>query len=284
METTIETIRDQQRDTWNKFSVGWKKWDELVLAWLRPINSALLDAARLTETSHVLDVASGTGEPALTEALACRRGRVTMTDLAEDMLRVAEDTARRRGLANVESRRCDAGDLPFADQSFDAVTGRFGFMFFPDVHRTARELVRVARPGARVVTTVWAAPDKNPWATTIMGTIAEHVELPQPAPGAPGLFRCAAPGYMSDVFAGAGLRDVSEKELSVPLEFDDPAQYFTFMGEVAAPVVAGMARADEPTRARIREKVLRLVAERSSGGKVRFAGTAILVVGEKPRA
>src|SRR5690242_698391 len=55
METTIETIRDQQRDTWNKFSAGWKKWDHLVLPWLAPLNGFLLEAARLEPTSQVLD-------------------------------------------------------------------------------------------------------------------------------------------------------------------------------------------------------------------------------------
>jgi ubiquinone/menaquinone biosynthesis C-methylase UbiE len=107
---------------------------------------------------------------------------VTITDLAENMLQVAQESARRRGLTNVETRQADAGALPFADATFDAVTARFGFMFFPDVLGAARELARVARPGARVTTAVWGAPEKNPWATTIMGTIAKHVDLPAPPP------------------------------------------------------------------------------------------------------
>lgn len=199
------------------------------------------------------------------------------------MLLVAEENARRRGIRNVETRRCDAGALPFPDGSFDAVTARFGFMFFPDVLGAARELVRVARPGARVVTGVWGAPEKNPWATLIMGTINELVPSPAPPPGAPGLFRCAAKGYMTGVFREAGLGDVSEREVSLPLEFDDAAEYFAFMSEVAAPVVAGMARADEATRAKIRETVLRRASERAHDGRVRLDATAILVSGEKAR-
>ena len=283
METALAQVRDQQQATWNKFSAGWKKWDDLVLSWIAPVAEALLDSARLTPSSHVLDVASGTGEPGLSAAARVPRGKVTITDLAEKMLRVAEENALRRGLTNVETRQCDAGALPFGDATFDAVTARFGFMFFPDVLGAARELARMARPGARVTAAVWGAPEKNPWATTIMGTIAKYVELPTPPPGAPGLFRCAAPGYMAGVFREAGLRNVTEREVETPSQFDDAEQYFTFMNEIAAPVVAGMALADERTRAKIKEAVFAVVngKSRAASGKLPIAATAIVITGEK---
>lgn len=281
MATPLEQIRDQQQATWDKFSAGWKKWDALVLGWLAGVGTELLDGARLQPDSYVLDIASGTGEPALSAAARCPQGRVMMTDLADNMLLVAKESAERRGLRNVEARQCDAGALPFADNTFDAVTARFGFMFFPDVPAAARELARVARPGARVCTAVWGPPEKNPWATIIMGTIAKHVEMPAPPPGAPGLFRCAGAGYMAGVFRDAGLRNVTEKEVGAPVRFDRPEEYFTFMNEIAAPVVAGLAKADEPTRARIKEAVLGLAAQSSAGGKVRLSGSAIVVCGEK---
>ena len=280
METTLEQVRDQQQATWNKFSAGWKKWDELVLAWIGPVRDALLDDARLRPTSEVLDVASGTGEPGLSAAARCPQGTVTITDLAENMLRVAEENAARRGLRNVATRQADAGALPFANGSFDAVMARFGFMFFPDMVKAARELARVARPGARITTAVWGAPEKNSWATTIMGTIAKHVDLPAPPPGAPGLFRCAAPGMMTTLFREAGLRNVTEREVSVPTAFDDGLQYFTFMNEIAAPVVTGMALAGEATRAKIRDTVVALAGTATKAGKVRLDGTAIVITGE----
>jgi ubiquinone/menaquinone biosynthesis C-methylase UbiE len=281
MTTQIEQIRDQQQATWDKFAAGWKKWDELVLGWLAGVGTELLDGARLRPDYYVLDIASGTGEPALSAAARCPRGKVMMTDLAANMLLVAQENAVRRDLRNVETRQCDAGALPFADNAFDAVMARFGFMFFPDVAAAARELARVARPGAQVCTAVWGPPEKNPWATIIMGTIAKHVEMPAPPPGSPGLFRCAAAGYMAGVFRDAGLKNVTEKEVGAPVQFDSPDEYFTFMNEIAAPVVAGITKADEPTRARIKEAVLGLAAQNLVGGKTRFEGSAIVVCGEK---
>jgi SAM-dependent methyltransferase len=279
--SNLDQIRDQQQATWDKFSAGWKRWDTLVLNWLAPVGTEILNGAQLRANSYVLDIASGTGEPALSAAARCPEGKVMMTDLAEQMLAIAQENAARRGLRNVEARQCDAGALPFADNTFDAVTARFGFMFFPDVLGSAREFARVAKVGARVCTAVWNVPDKNSWATTIMGTITKTLGLPAPPPGAPGLFRCAAPGYMAGVFREAGLRNVTEKEVAVPVQFDNPEQYFTFMNEIAPPVVAGMAKADEGSRARIKEAVITLASQSSAGGKTRLNGSAIVVCGKK---
>jgi ubiquinone/menaquinone biosynthesis C-methylase UbiE len=281
MNEQLNQIRDKQHQTWNKFSPGWKKWDELVLGWLAPVGTELLRAARLREDSRLLDVAAGTGEPGLTAAVMVTKGKVTVTDLSEGMLDVAAENAARRGITNLEARQCEAGAMPFADNSFDAVTCRFGFMFFPDVHQGLKEMVRVAKPGARICAAVWGASDKNAWATMVMSTIAEHVELPAPPPGAPGLFRCAASGYMSGAYQEVGLKDVVETEVAGELEFHTSEQYWSFMTEVAAPVVAGLAKADESTREQIQSGVLERAHQSMRDGKVRLRWSATTVSGEK---
>lgn len=278
---SLDQIRDQQRETWDKFSAGWKKWDAMVIGWIAPFGEAMLRHAALREDSEVLDIAAGTGEPGLTAAARVPRGRVTMTDLAEHMLEAAAAKAAQRGLRNVETRVCDAGALPFADASVDAVLCRFGFMFFPDVAAAAREFARVARPGARVCTAVWGEPEKNPWATSIMGTIARHVDLPAPPPGSPGLFRCASPGYMRAVFAEAGLRDIAEEEVACDMVIDTPERYWEFMTDIAAPVVAGLAKADALAREQIRAEVLGLASQFLRDGVVRMPSVATVVVGTR---
>lgn len=150
MSANLDDIRDQQRETWDKFSAGWKKWDSLVLGWLAPFGDTMLRSANLSNSFSVLDVAAGTGEPGLTAAAAIPDGHVTVTDLSENMLAAATENAAKRGLKNFETRLCDEGALPFADASFDAVLCRFGFMFFPHIATAAKEMARVAKPGARV--------------------------------------------------------------------------------------------------------------------------------------
>ncbi len=279
--SNLDQIRDQQRETWDRFSAGWKKWDAMVLGWLAPYGEAMIRRANLREDSNVLDIAAGTGEPGLTAAARVPRGRVTVTDLAEGMLAVTAENAARRGLRNVETRVCDAGALPFADASVDAVLCRFGFMFFPDVGAAAREFARVAKPGAMVCAAVWSEPAKNPWATTIMGTIARHVAMPAPPPDSPGLFRCASAGYMRKAFAEAGLRNISEEEVSSDMVHDTPQRYWEFMNDVAAPVVAGLAKADEGAREKIKAEVLDLARQSMRNDAVQLRSTATVIVGTR---
>jgi len=282
MNSKIEQIRDQQRETWDRFSAGWNKWDELVLRWLAPFGEAMIRHSVIGADSTILDVAGGTGEPGLTAAALAPRGKVIITDLSEKMLKVAAESAKRRGLGNVSTRTGDAGALPFSDGSFDVVTCRFGFMFFPDIASAAREFTRVARHDARVCAAVWSAPQKNPWATTIMGAIARHVEMPAvPPQGAPGLFRCATEGLMREVFTEAGLKDIREEEISTPLVHTTAEQYWEFMTEIAAPVVSGLAKADSDTQRVIRSEVLDLASRSIRDDKVQLLSTATVIVGRR---
>lgn len=282
MSAHLDQIRDQQRETWDRFSAGWKKWDALVLGWLAPFGEAMIRQAAIEDGDHVLDVAAGTGEPGLTVAVSIPKGRVTVTDLSDRMLQVATENAWHRGLKNFETRVCDAGALPFADATFDAVLCRFGFMFFPDVAAAAQQLTRVAKPGARVCAAVWGAPEKNAWATTIMETIARNVDMPKPPAGAPGLFRCAPEGLMKAVFEDAGLRDVRQEEVTTTMVHEMPEDYWAFMTEIAAPVVAGLAQADDETRTRIRSEVLDLASKAMRAGKVELRSTATIIAGTRP--
>lgn len=281
MDADLDRIREQQRNAWDGVSGGWKKWDELVLGWLAPAGAAMIRRADLRDDSNVLDVAAGTGEPGLTVAALVPAGRVTVTDIAEGMLAVAAETAQRRGLHNLETRACDAGALPFADASFDAVLCRFGFMFFPDVAAAGRELARVAKPGSRVCAAVWSAPATNPWAMTILGAIAERVEVPAPPPGSPGLFRCAPEGFMREVFADAGLREISEEQVSSDLVPATPEQYWEFMYEISAPVAAALDKTDEVTRRQIRSDVFARAAECVRDGAVHMGSTATVISGTR---
>ncbi|HEV7310838.1 class I SAM-dependent methyltransferase [Ensifer sp.] len=281
MSGHLDQIRDQQKETWDRFSAGWKTWDELVLRWLSPFATAMIRHAAIEDGDRVLDVAAGTGEPGLTVATAIPNGHVTVTDLSDRMLEAAADNARRRGITNFETKACDAGALPFDDATFDAVLCRFGFMFFPDVATAARQLTRVAKPGAHVCAAVWGAPERNAWATTIMTTIARHVDMPKPPEGAPGLFRCAAPGMMAAAFTDAGLRDIHEEDVTTVMVHDTPEAYWTFMIEIAAPVVAGLAKADDGARARIKTDVLQLASQSMRAGKVELRSTATVIAGTR---
>jgi len=108
----------------------------------------LLDAAGVGAGSEVLDVACGPGMVAC--AAAQRARRVAGIDLTPAMIDQAKVLQAKLGLANIEWHVGEATALPFEAASFDAVTTRYSMHHIADPDLAAVELVRVARPGARV--------------------------------------------------------------------------------------------------------------------------------------
>lgn len=281
MEKQLVEIRDQQRDSWNKFSPGWKKWDELTMDFLKPMGDAIIKSIQPKGKDKILDIAAGTGEPGLTIAGMLDGGSVVITDLAEDMIAIAKENAEKRGIRNVETMAADVSELPFPDNSFDAISCRMGFMFFPDMQLAANEMVRVLKPGGRLATSVWDGPEKNFWVTATMGTVNRNMELPAPPPGSPGMFRCAQPGLLKGIFEKAGLKNVTETPVSSKLRSGSIDTYWQMMTEIAAPFVSAMSKADETTRQKIKKEVYETVNQRYPEGNVNFDCAAIIVAGTK---
>jgi len=196
------------------------------------------------------------------------------------MLAIAKENADRRGISNIETKACDVCDLPFADNSFDAISCRFGFMFFPDMQLAASEMFRVLKKGGKIATSVWNGPEKNFWVTATMGTINRIMELPAPPPGAPGMFRCAKPGLMKEVLEKAGFRNITEKEVPSKLNSGTVQTYWDMMTEIGAPIVAALNKADEPMRQKIKKEVFELVAQKYPG-HVAIDANAIVISAEK---
>ncbi len=277
MNSQLEEIRKQQKESWNKFSPGWKKWDNLTMDFLQPMGQAIIASIKPAGNDMILDIAAGTGEPGLTIASMLNGGKVVITDLAEDMLVIANENATSRGIRNIETITCDVCDLPFADNSFDAVSCRFGFMFFPDMQLAANEILRVLKPGGRIATSVWNVPEKNFWVTSIMGTINKNMELPQPPPGAPGMFRCCKPGLMRSVFENAGFKNIDEQEVQSKLKAGTVDTFWNMMTEVGAPIVAALSKADDDLRQKIKNEVFELVGQRYKEGEVFIDAGAIVI-------
>ncbi|MBM9498672.1 class I SAM-dependent methyltransferase [Leptospira sp. 201903071] len=281
MELHLQQIREQQKESWNHFSPGWKKWDDLFMDFLKPMGDEIIRRLHIMETDHVLDVASGTGEPGLTIASLAKSGTVFITDLAEDMLEIAWENARRRGISNIETQVCDVSELPFEDETFDAISCRFGFMFFPDMKLALNEMVRVLKPGGRIATSVWNIPEKNFWITAILGAIQKNMNLPAPPPGSPGMFRCAEQNLISNLFQEAGLKSVLVKEVSGKLKCKTAETYWNVMTEVAAPIVSALSKADENMREKIKVEVFETVNQKYKDD-VQIESSALVVSGTKP--
>jgi SAM-dependent methyltransferase len=279
---SAEEIRDGQRATWATLAGGWEKWDAIIVDQLRPVGAAMIDRLAIAQDQHHLDIASGTGEPGLSIAKAAPKGRVVLTDLSADMLAVARRRADAQRIVNVETHVCSADDLPFGDATFDSVSVRFGYMFFPDLAAATAEFVRVLRPGGRLAASVWIKPDENPWTTILMQAIGSEVDVPPPDPTGPNMFRCAVPGSVSALYERAGLGDVAEWDVGVELVTRSPEEYWEVMSEHVSLAIAILQQVDEPTRVRIRAHAVDAVRAYETDGEVRVPGLARCIVGTKP--
>ena len=136
--------------------------------------TGLIEGLGIADGQDLLDVACGTGNASIPAAKA--GANVTGLDLTPKLLEIAE---RRSADAGVEISfvEGDAENLPFDAGSFDRVVSVFGVMFVPDQQRGADELVRVARPGARIGICAWSPEGLNGRMFAVMGA---HMPPPDP--------------------------------------------------------------------------------------------------------
>ena len=278
---SADEIRDGQRATWAGLSAGWEKWDAVIMDQLAPVGAAMIERLGIADDQQHLDIACGTGEPGLSIAKLAPKGRVVLTDLVPEMLEIATRRARAHGIANIETRVCSAEDLPFPDGTFDSVSVRFGYMFFPDLATATAEFVRVLKPGGRLCASVWVKPEENPWTSIVLQAIATEAAVAPPSPDGPNMYRCAAPGYVSALYEAAGLRDVAEWDVGVALVTRSSEEYWQVMSEHVSSAVAALRQVDEPARERIRAIATAKARAYEQDDTVRVPGLARCIVGTK---
>ncbi|CAN5461895.1 hypothetical protein BH10CYA1_BH10CYA1_27820 [soil metagenome] len=137
----------------------WEKGDFTRIAEsMRESGEALVDRIGITEGLKVLDLGCGDGTTALP---AAKRGaEVLGVDIASNLVEAGNKRSSEHGLTNCKFQEGDASDLSeLADASFDLLVSIFGAMFAPKPFDVAKEMVRVTRPGGRIVMGNWIPND-----------------------------------------------------------------------------------------------------------------------------
>lgn len=137
----------------------WEKGDFTQIAdTMRESGAALVDKIGVTKGLKVLDLGGGDGTTALPEAKL--GADVTVIDIASNLVKAGNIRAKEEGLTNCVFVEGDATDLSgVKDQSFDLVVSIFGAMFAPKPFDVAKEMVRVTKPGGRIVMGNWIPGD-----------------------------------------------------------------------------------------------------------------------------
>src|SRR5881396_79439 len=137
----------------------WEKGDFTRIAEsMRESGEALVSTLGITDGLEVLDLGCGDGTTALP---AARLGaNVLGVDIATNLVEAGNARAQSLGLTNCRFQEGDASDLhELEDDSFDLVVSIFGAMFAPKPFDVAKEMVRVTRPGGRIVMGNWIPND-----------------------------------------------------------------------------------------------------------------------------
>ena len=116
----------------------------------------------LNADSYVLDMATGTGDMAVT--LVKKTGcRVTGLDVSEKMMAVGVEKVHKKKLGgNIHFVTGAAEKIPFPDHTFDVVTVAFGVRNFTDLEQGLREMLRVLKPAGRLAVLEFSQPEKQP--------------------------------------------------------------------------------------------------------------------------
>jgi len=283
MTTASKNSEKPPADWGNSYRlVASDQWKVKSAAMGKDVTQTLVQYARPKPGMCVLDLASGTGEPAISLAtLVGAQGRVTALDLSAELLEIARGRAKERGLENFVTQQADAHFLPFENDAFDLATSRFGVMFFRDPVLACRELHRVLRDGARACFLAWGPFDQPYWRSTV-AVVHRHVGGPLLQPGGPDPFRFSRPGSLSEVLRNAGFREVEEESRTVPWTWPGtPEDVWAQMQAVAVPFRPLLDRVPSDLWPKIHAEVLAEIAQYIQGEQIAFGVTVVLASGSK---
>ena len=281
---SVSTEAEQILGAWRESAKYWTKHRRIVRAMFAPITAAMIEDAGIGAGQTILDVAGGTGEPSLTlSEIVGAGGWVTYTDAIPEMVEAARTESERKELSNLSFHQCLADSLPFDAASFDVVTCRLGVMLFPQPSTAVREMLRVTKPGGRIVLAVWHTTEANPFFSSITDVIGRYVESPPTEPEAPGAFRFAEHGLLARLVEEAGVAEVGNRvfnfKLEAPLSIDE---FWPLRVELSDTLREKTAMLSRTQLAGVVEDVRAMVREFFSESGMSFPASTIIVTGRKP--
>jgi enediyne biosynthesis protein CalE5 len=274
-----QQTKEQQRAEWDSAAAGWKRWWNTFEHAAQNVSDRLIELASVGPRLAVVDLATGTGEPAIT---AARRvgagGKVVAIDQSPGMLSVARERAARLGLGNLEFRVGDLESLALEEHAFDAGLCRWGLMFVRDLEAAARSIRRALRPGAAFATAVWSTPDRVPMISLGAEAARKLAGLPLRQPDALDPFRLADTSILTRALETAGFSKIRTEEVVVSFEFASADQFTQFRHDVSAPLRALLERCAPD----VRERIVRAITEaatpyRRADGSLRIPNISVSV-------
>lgn len=248
-------------EAWDAIAAGYA---EHVAPAEQQLSSEALQLVGLTPDEAFLDVAAGPGGLGL--AAARLGATVIATDWAPQMVAQFEARVREEGLTRASARVMDAHALELEDDQFDVTGSQFGVMLVPDQALALSEMVRVTRPGGRVLIVAYGSPAGYEalqlFIEAIQSVDPDFEGLPDPPPLE---FQVADPEVLRERLAAAGLREVAvDTRHQERVEFRSGQQCWDWMRSGNPIVDMILGDADEESLARMRAALDEMIRERAA--------------------
>jgi SAM-dependent methyltransferase len=199
---------------------------------IEDVGTTTVDRAGIAADETVLDVACGAGNATIPAAKSA--AKTTGLDITPELIEAGKKRAAEEGV-EIEWIEGDAQDLPFDEGSFDVVLSVFGCMFAPDHRKTAEELVRVLKPGGRMVVAAWR-PEGN--VGRMFGTIASHMPAPPEGFQPPPLW--GSEDHIREIFGGLPI-ELELEPTTVEFAADSADDFFAEFERDLPPIVMAKA-------------------------------------------
>lgn len=245
MSTIVLKLIIIKNKAMNPNKMLWEKGDFTKVAEsMRSSGADLVGQLGIFKGLEVLDLGCGDGTTAIPEA---RLGAIVLgVDIASNLVEAAKQRATTEMLANCSFAEGDASDLrELKDRSFDLVVSIFGAMFAPKPFDVAREMVRVARPGGRIVMGNWIPGDP-----TLVAQILKisSAYTPPPPDGFVSPMLWGVESHVTDRFVAAGIAvaDISFSRETFTFELDySPVEFLDRFRRYYGPTMNAFEAADK---------------------------------------
>ncbi|TGK02014.1 class I SAM-dependent methyltransferase [Leptospira selangorensis] len=190
--------------TENPNKILWEKGDFTEIALLmRRSGEELVTNLGITSSQRILDLGSGDGTTAI--PLARTGAEVLGIDIAKNLVEAGNRRAKEEGLSNLKFQEGDACNLQeVPDHSFNLTLSMFGAMFAPKPFDVASEMVRVTKPGGRIVMGNWIPNDPSSFVSQLLKISSSF--SPPPPEGFVNPMTWGMKAYIMDYFAKAGVK------------------------------------------------------------------------------
>lgn len=248
-------------EAWDAIAKG---YDRHVAPTEVPLANEALALAGLKRGHRFLDVAAGTGGLSLPAAQL--GAKVLATDWSPAMVDCFRARVLEENLSNAEGRVMDAHALELEDDTFDISASQFGVMLVPDQPRALREMVRVTKPGGRVLLIAYGSPAEMEFLNFFIGALKSVVPdfagLPDDPP--PLEFQVSDPAVLRQRLEDAGLKDIRVEKSAERTAFSTGQEMWDWV--FFSNPIPGVLTADltEEQKATMRQVLDGMLRERSN--------------------